>query len=348
MSSRQAGVSASAGAVSGSLEQYIAPLMPLLSDASHTEIVINKPDEAITESRNGWKYHKVDLPAGRIKQLAALIATHSGQRLNDTDPLLSATLPSGERIQIAVPPAVRPGCISMTVRKPSDVSYTLAQYREQGMFDSCEEEPDGLDATEKTLLDLKKRRRYEEFLTLAVQSRKNIILSGSTGSGKTTFLKSLLALIPEDERLISIENVDELRLYDTHPNSVALFYSAGGQGRTAITQQQLLESALRMRPDRVFLAELIRGNEAFYYLRNVNSGHPGSMTTMHSGSPRMALEQLVLFIKESDGGGGLNRDDIKHLLHMCVDVIVQLKNISGKRLITDIYYDPESRRRASV
>ena len=191
----------------------------------------------------------------------------------------------------------------------------------------------------KRLRSLKAQGRIKEFLTLAVQLRKNIIISGSTGSGKTTFFRSLLQLVPDSQRLISIENVDELQLYRSHSNTVSLFYSAGNQGIAPITQQQLLESSLRMKPDRVFVAELIRGDEAFYYLRNINSGHPGSMTTMHAGSPALALEQLVLLMKESQAGSTLSRTDIKQLLTLCVDVIVQLQNVDGRRFVSEVYFN---------
>src|SRR5690606_22818144 len=117
---------------------------------------------------------------------------------------------------------------------------------------------------------------------------------------------------------------DEMGLYKTHPNVVPLFYSAGGQGISPITQQQLLESSLRMKPDRIFVAELIRGDEAFYYLRNVNSGHPGSITSIHASSASLAIEQLVLFLKESESGTSLSREDIKFLIYLCVDIIVQI------------------------
>lgn len=327
------------------LAQYIAPLRPLLDDPSYTEIVVNRPGEALTESRDGWTRRDVDLPIDRLLHLIGLIANRSGQSVGEDAPILSATLPTGERVQIVRTPATLPGVVSLTMRKPSSVEYSLAQYRAQGMFDSCADYSEALSETDARLLALKRERRYEEFLREAVLSRKNVVLSGSTGSGKTTFLKSLIRLIPEDERLISIENVDELRLRDSHHNSVALFYSAGGQGKANVTQRELLESSMRMRPDRVFLAELIRGNEAFHYLRNVNSGHPGSMTTIHSGSARAAFEQLALFIRESDGGRGMDREDVKSLLYACVDVVVQIKNLRGKRLVTEIYYDPERKNR---
>lgn len=332
-----------------SLLEYLRVLQPFLYNSENTEIVINKPGQVLTESRSGWTFHKVpDLTPAVCNQIAKLTATWSNQSLDERKPLLSATLPHGERIQIVIPPATLSGCVSMTIRKPSIIEFTLEDYEKQGFFDECQDFTGNLSHDEITLLELKEARRFREFLALAVQTRKNIIVSGSTGSGKTTFFKSLLKLVPDDERLISIENVDELSLYKTHSNTVSLFYSAGGQGVSPVSQQQLLESSLRMKPDRIFVAELIRGEEAFYYLRNVNSGHPGSITTMHANSARLALEQLVLFLKESSGGSTMSREDIKQLLFMCVDIIVQIKVVRGKRMVTEIYYDPEFKRRQMV
>lgn len=325
-----------------SLLEYLRVLQPFLDNPENTEIVINKPGQVLTESPAGWICHDVpDLTLTACNQIAKLTATWSKQSLDEHKPLLSATLPGGERIQVVIPPATLSGRVSMTIRKPSNVDFTLEDYEKQGYFDECKTSCKALSDHEKKLMDLKEARRFKEFLELAVRLRKNIIVSGATGSGKTTFFKSLLKLVPNDERLISIENVDELGLYKTHSNTVSLFYSAGGQGVSPVTQQQLLESSLRMKPDRIFVAELIRGEEAFYYLRNVNSGHPGSVTTMHANSARLAIEQLVLFLKESSSGSSMSRQDIKQLLFMCVDIIIQLQNVRGKRMITEIYYDPE-------
>lgn len=329
----------------GALVEYLRILKPFFDENDNTEIVINKPGEVITESVHGWQHH--DLPKLTYEacyDIAKLTATFSGQSLSERKPIISATLPEGERIQIVIPPATRSGHVSLTIRKPSIHNFTLQDYERQGAFEQCVSFTDDLAAHEKELLKLKKMQRFREFLELAVKSRLNIIVSGSTGSGKTTLMRSLLQLVPEDERLISIENVDELKLYLSHKNSVPLFYSANGQGISNLTQQHLLESCLRMKPDRIFVAELIRGDEAFYYLRNVNSGHPGSITSMHANSARLAMEQLVLFLKESQSGGSMTRQDIKQILFMCVDVIIQIKNIQGKRLITEIYYDPEFKR----
>jgi type IV secretion system protein VirB11 len=164
------------------------------------------------------------------------------------------------------------------------------------------------------------------------------VVSGPTGSGKTTWTKALIAEIPAHERLVTIEDAQELVL-DRHPNHVRLFYSKGGQGRSRVTPKQLLEACLRMKPDRILLAEL-RAEEAFDYLRNVNSGHPGSITSIHAASAELAFEQLVLLVKQNEAGRDMSREDIRQLLGMLVDVVIQF-GVSGQvRYIKEIWYGP--------
>jgi type IV secretion system protein VirB11 len=179
------------------------------------------------------------------------------------------------------------------------------------------------------------------FFETAVKSRKNILISGATGSGKTTFAKGLIRLIPEHERLLTIEDARELVV--PHRNVVHMLYAKDGQGLAHITAKQLLESALRMRPDRILLQEL-RDGTAFFYLRNVNSGHPGSITTIHADSAALAFEQLTLLVKESEGGRDLGRDDVRSLLHLLVDIVVQMKRIDGRFRITEVWYEPLRKR----
>jgi type IV secretion system protein VirB11 len=122
-----------------------------------------------------------------------------------------------------------------------------------------------------------------------------------------------------------------------------MLYAKDGQGLAHITAKQLLESALRMRPDRILLQEL-RDGTAFFYLRNVNSGHPGSITTIHADSAALAFEQLTLLVKESEGGRDLGRDDVRSLLHLLVDIVVQMKRIDGRFRITEVWYEPLRKR----
>src|SRR6202047_1182296 len=171
-------------------------------------------------------------------------------------------------------------------------------------------------------------------MRLAVRSRKNIVVSGPTGSGKTTYTKALIGEIPSTERLIAIEDAQELAL-DRHPNHVRLFYSKDDQGLARVTPKQMLDSCRRMRPDRILLAEL-RAEKAFDYLRNVNSGHPGSITSLHAASAELAFEQLVLLVRQSKGGQELAREEIKTLLYLLVDVVIQCGIEHHERFIREI------------
>jgi type IV secretion system protein VirB11 len=326
-----------------SLALTLRALKPLLGRPEVTEVCINRPREAFVETRSGWERHA--LPFADFDwcyRLAKLIANAARQRITEESPILSASLPTGERVQVVLPPATTPGCVAFSVRRPADTVWTLEEMASSGLFRATRRAEETLDPTEQALLLLLAERKYEEFMTLAVRARKNIVVSGPTGSGKTTFTKALIRAIPTDERLVTIEDAPELILKD-HPNHVRLFYSKGDQGQARVTPRQLLESCLRMRPDRILLAEL-RSDEAFDYLRNVNSGHPGSITSVHASSAELAFEQLTLLVKQSDAGGDLPREDIKALLYTLIDIVVQFAVIDHRRCISEVWYEPGRKR----
>ena len=253
-------------------------LRPLLSRPDVMELCINRPGEAFVETSLGWQ--REDLPFADFEwcyRLAKLVANSTQQRVDATSPLLSASLPSGERVQIVMPPATTAGCIAISIRRPSTEVWSIEDLAARGIFRRTRRADKQLDATELELQRLLDTGDYPSFMRLAVVSRKNILVSGPTGSGKTTWTKALIREIPNHERLVTIEDAQELVL-DRHPNAVRLFYSKDDQGVARVTPKQLLESCLRMKPDRILLAEL-RAEEAFDYLRNVNSGHPGSITS---------------------------------------------------------------------
>jgi type IV secretion system protein VirB11 len=324
------------------LRLTLRALEPLLADPEVTEVCINRPQEAFVETGSGWR--RESLPFASFdwcRRLAKLVANSTRQRIDESSPLLSASLPGGERIQIVLPPATTAGCVAITIRRPADEVWSITDLCRRGIFRMTRRATDSLDATETELLRLLNAKEYESFMRLAVVSRKNILVSGATGSGKTTWTKALIREIPAEERLVTIEDAQELVL-DRHANHVRLFYSKDGQGLARVTPKQLLESCLRMKPDRILLAEL-RAEEAFDYLRNVNSGHPGSITSVHAASAELAFEQLVLLVKQSAGGRELARADIKSLLYLLVDVVIQCGIERHERFIREIWYDPERR-----
>jgi type IV secretion system protein VirB11 len=330
---------------SSSLELMLRPLQPWLSDPAITELCINRPAEAFLETRQGWR--RETLPFADFdwcQRLAKLIANFTRQRIDAETPLLSASLPRGERVQIVMPPATTAGSVAITIRRPSEQVWSIEELGRSGIFKSTRRATEAFDATEAELLRQLEAEDYEAFMRLAVRSRKNIVVSGPTGSGKTTYTKALIREIPSDERLITIEDAKELVL-DQHPNHVRLFYSKDDQGQAKVSPRQLLESCLRMKPDRILLAEL-RADEAFDYLRNVNSGHPGSITSVHAASAEMAFEQLVLLVKQSRAGAELARADIKSLLYLLVDIVIQFGVDRHERFIKEIWYDPARKRSA--
>jgi type IV secretion system protein VirB11 len=330
-----------------SVVEFLRPLREQLDAPDVLEVCVNRPGELLVETHQGW--HVVTAPEvtqARCLSLALAVATYCDQQLSPERPLLSATLPSGERIQLVIPPAVTRGTVSITVRKPSDVIKRLDDFEREGLFDrtaaAADPSSSGPLTFEQQLMDLKAAGRYADFMRLAVGNHQTIVVSGKTGSGKTTFMKGLVEEVPKTERLITIQDAAELTL-PNHPNVVHLFYSKDAQGTARVTAKSLLEACLRMKPDRIFLAE-VRGDECFYFVRLAASGHPGSITSVHAGSCALALEQMSLMIRESGAGGGLRMDEIKYLLGVVVDVIVQFDRDARGRFISEIHYEPRRRR----
>lgn len=322
------------------LEHYLKPLQACLQPAGVTEVVVNRPGELGIEHEGGWEWRAApDLTETWLSTLAKAAAAFTTQDVTPETPICSTVLPGGERCQIVIPPAAER--LSLTLRKPSAATFDLDAFARNGLFDDVAVATNDLSADETGLLALRDAGDWPAFFRLAVRSRRNVLISGATGSGKTTFAKGLVRLIPDGERLLTIEDARELTV--PHRNAVHLLYAKDGQGLAKVGAKQLLESALRMRPDRILLQEL-RDGTAFFYLRNVNTGHPGSITTIHADSATLAFEQLTLLVKESEGGRDLARDDIRSLLHMLVDVVVQLRRVDGRFRMTEVWYDPLRKR----
>ncbi|MBB4125309.1 type IV secretion system protein VirB11 [Xanthomonas translucens] len=322
--------------------QYsVLGILDYLNSPEVTEICINRPGELYLETLRGWQ--KLDIPSltfDRARQFCTAVVNESntGQRITDTDPVVSLTFPTGQRAQFVIPPACDAGKVSITIRLPSKHTKTLEQYQEDGFFKEILEQEAGIGEQDRELLELRRQRNYSEFFKKAVLFKKNVVVAGATGSGKTTFMKSLVNHIPNEERLVTIEDAREL--FISQPNTVHLLYSKGGQSASNVTAKSCMEACLRMKPDRIILAEL-RGDESFYFIRNCASGHPGSITSCHAGSIGQTWDQLALMVKASAEGSGLEFSVIKRLLMMTIDIVVHIKSHAGRRYITGIDFDPE-------
>jgi len=313
------------------LEAYLTPIAPWLAEASVTDLYVNRPGELWVE-RLGGGLEQVAVPEldeTNLWRLARQIASLSSQGVSREHPLLSAVLPDGARVQVVAPPATRGG-LALAIRKHVVSDLTLADYATAGAFANAITPQARPDAMLRAFLDA---GDVKTFLSAAVRAGKNIVISGGTSTGKTTFLNALLKEVPLDQRLVLIEDAPEIRL--SHPNAVGLVAVRGDQGEARVTTEDLLQASLRLRPDRIILGEL-RGAEAFSFLRAVSSGHPGSMTTVHADSPSGAVDQLALMALQA--GANLRRQDVVDHVRGVVDVFIQLHRQNGVRSVREVVF----------
>lgn len=317
------------------LDTYLKPLKKYFAMEGVSEISINRGGEIwIEQYGDMYRYEVPELDMDHLKSLARLIAQSTEQKISEESPLLSATLPEGYRVQVVFPPACEPGIVAVSIRKQTVLNFDLDQYEALGAFQQTIVRK-GDNEKDRELRALLDSGNVKEFIKQAVLAKKNMVISGGTSTGKTTFFNACLKVIPPSERIITCEDARELMIPHL-PNRVHLLASKGGQGRAQVTMQDLIEACLRLRPDRILLGEL-RGKEAFSYMRAVNTGHPGSISTLHADTPALALEQLILMIMQA--GLGITREQIKDYVETVINVIVQLKRgAKGHRFVSEIYF----------
>lgn len=259
-----------------SVDYFLGPIREFLLDDSVTEVMVNGPSEIYIE-RGGRLYQTAARFLSEDALLSAVhnIAQYVGREIDVERPILDARLPDGSRVHAIIPPSSRGGTC-LTIRKFKRDIFALEDFVRLGSL------------SDETV----------EFLRIAVKLRKNIVVAGGTGTGKTTFLNALSTAIPSDERVVVIEDSSELRLAQEH--CVYLESQQGdADGRAAVTIRQLFKASLRMRPDRIVVGE-VRGGEALDMVQSMISGHSGSMTTVHATSPRDALVRLETLSLMSD------------------------------------------------
>ncbi len=304
------------------LDAYLAPFREWLERDTVTEILVNRPGEIWVEdaARPGMqKILRSEIDDRLVQRLAEQVARVSHQGINREHPLLGATLPDGARVQFCGPPAARKHW-AMAIRRHRRLDLPLDAYDTGPLISArAEAMPDP-------------QAEPVAFLREAIRQRRTILVSGGTSTGKTTFLNAMLGEIPRDQRVVLVEDTPELKL--PGENGVGLVAVKGELGEAKVTANELLQAALRLRPDRIVLGEL-RGAESVSFLRAINTGHPGSFSTIHANSLRGALEQLSLMVMQT--GIGLTRSDTIAYAASVIDVLVQLgRDPSGRRGITQI------------
>jgi type IV secretion system protein VirB11 len=322
------------------LAAYLTPLRPWLERDDVTDIWVNRAGEAWIETTGGVIAREPvpDLTEVTLERLVRQIAAASHQGVSRERPTLSASLPDGSRVQVVAPPATRGG-VALAVRKHGLSDRSLDELASSGLFARGGHAAMAA-AQARELEGLLDAGDFQAFLRRAVQTRQTIVLSGGTSSGKTTLLNALVKEIDPRERLIVIEDAPEVRLL--HENAVGLIAARGEAGEAGVDAEDLLQAALRMRPDRIMLGEL-RGSEAFAFLRAVNSGHPGSITTVHADSPEGAVNQIALLALLS--GVDLGWEALQAYIRQVVDIVVQLKRSEGSRRIVEVAYFRRERPR---
>ncbi len=308
------------------LDSFLAPLSGWLARSDITDIFINRPQEIWIELLGGSiERHEVPaLSQAALLRLARQIAARSAQGINREAPLLAASLPDGSRVQIVLPPATR-GEVAIAIRRHVSAGLPLEAWRSEAIAVEADGASTAPNSQPKALAD-----PIDE-LRDAVIRRRNILVSGGTSSGKTTLLNALLQVVPQNERLILIEDAPELQI--AHENAVGLIAARGAMGEADVSAEDLLIAALRMRPDRIILGE-VRGNEALTFLRAINTGHPGSLCTIHADSPERAIDQLALLVLSA--GSNLSFANAIEYIRRSIDIVVQLGRENGQRRIQSI------------
>jgi len=289
------------------LEAYLEPFRNWLGQDDVTELLVNRPGEVWIEQRGQMTCHKAPkVDDSLLQRLAEQVARVSNQGVSRERPLLAAMLPNGARVQFVAPTATRAHW-ALAIRRHCLLDLPLEAYAHGPL------KPVGAEAS------ISPDEDPVGYLREAVRQRKTILISGGTSTGKTTFLNALLREVPVEERVIVVEDTAEVQLHG--PNDLGLIAVKGELGEALINTDDLLQAALRLRPDRILLGEL-RGKEAVSFLRAVNTGHPGSFSTIHANSTSGALEQLALMVMQS--GLGLSRSETIDYAKSVVDVVVQL------------------------
>ncbi|MUI55814.1 CpaF family protein [Aliivibrio fischeri] len=291
--------------------QGLGPLQVLMEDESISDIMINGHDKIFIERGGLVEVAPVSfIDEEQLLHIAKRVASQVGRRVDDSSPTCDARLADGSRVNIVIPPIAIDGT-SMSIRKFKKDSIGLEKLTEFGALSP----------------------EMAQLLMIASRCRLNILISGGTGSGKTTMLNALSQYISEKERIVTIEDAAELKLLQPHVVRLET-RNSGIEGNGAITQQDLVINALRMRPDRIIVGEC-RGGEAFQMLQAMNTGHDGSMSTLHANTPRDAMARVEAMVMMASNN--LPLEAIRRTIVSAVDIVIQISRLhDGSRKVMSI------------
>ena len=330
------------------LRFLLRPVLPWLEDPATEEIAINRPGEAFVRQRGTFTRHDLPLDYDGLEDIAILAGALRKQDVGPRSPLCATELPGGERLQICLPPSVPGGTISLTIRRPGSAVASLTDVGKRystARWNRWTQRREAQERRSAEVLSFYEAGDVVAFLQACVRNRMTMLLCGATGSGKTTMGKTLISVIPEHERLITIE--DTMELVIPHPNHVRLLYSKSGIGLGGVTAEDLLQASLRMRPDRILLGEM-RDDAAWTYLSEVVSGHPGSISTIHGANPVQAFKKLFSLVKGSRQGAALEDRTLVEMLSAAIDVIVPFSTNGEVYEIGEVWLAADARQRGET
>lgn len=316
----------------------LKPLESCLSDPEVSEILLNQPQEIWIEKQGRLVSHSVpEFTESHLFRLFQLIANENQQQLSTEFPLLSGSLSDGSRVQLCLPPTSKH--YAFAIRRKVVQNFSLNDYKQGSFYGSVKrvrlnKSHEALREEEGELIDAYERGDWDDFIRTAILKKKNIVVSGGTSSGKTTFLNACLKEIPHQERLVILEDTRELEV--PHKNQVQLLASKGLQGEAKVTMQDLVQASLRLRPDRILMGE-IRGAEILDFVSACSTGHEGSMTSIHASDPEMAFRRMVQMVKLNNVPS-MSDQDILEMLKSVVDIVIQLVKTSEGRRVSGVYY----------
>ena len=314
------------------LNWLLRPLAGLLANPALTNLYIINVGQGM--QRMTLPYSFAD-----YEDIAINAAAMTGQDIGRDVPLVMTKFPGGHRVQIVRPPATAEGCISFSIRRPSEVTWTPLQLEAAGVFDQTKAVDRGQHERFGELLGLYEQRQWRAFLELAIRCRLNTVFTGEVDTGKTFNMRSFTHAIPTEWRIVTVEDTQELISLPCF-NVVNLLYSKGGQSTANITAIDLVEAALRMGMDGLIVQEL-RDEAAFSYYNVLNSGH-WTMTSCHADSASDVFRRISGLVKQHPAGRQLDEADLNETLRRSIHVVVHSvrSKATGERRVEQVYWEP--------